>query len=80
MAVRATVPWAALLAAPPPSGGQGGSRLAAGLAPGMQLLYESEGEAQPPWSIDSVRWGEALRERSECAVVHLRRRPDAPSR
>lgn len=42
----------------------------------MQLLYESEGEQQPPWTVDSVSLGAALREGSECAVVHLRRRPD----
>jgi hypothetical protein len=53
-----------------------GPRLASGLEPGMQLLYESEGEQQPPWSIDSVSLGAALRQESECAVVHLRRRPD----
>lgn len=53
-----------------------GVGLAAGLEPGMQLLYESEGKPQPPWSIDSVRLGAPLRERSECAVLHLRRRPD----
>jgi hypothetical protein len=42
----------------------------------MQLLYESEGEQQPPWSIDSVSLGATLRQGAECAVVHLRRRPD----
>jgi hypothetical protein len=50
-----------------------GGTLAAGLEPGMQLLYESEGEAQPPWRIDSLTLGAALREAGECAVVHLRR-------
>lgn len=52
------------------------ARLAFGLEAGMQLLYESEGERQSPWSIDSVSLGATLREGSECAVVHLRRRPD----
>jgi WD40-like Beta Propeller Repeat len=52
---------------------------AGGLEPGMQLLYESEGEAQPPWTVDSVRREAGLRERSACAVVHLRRRPDQPA-
>jgi hypothetical protein len=51
-------------------------RLASGLEAGMRLHYESGGEHQPPWSIDSVRLGATLREGSECAVVHLRRRPD----
>lgn len=53
-----------------------GPRLASGLEAGMQLVYESEGEQQPPWSIDSVSLGAALRQGSECAVVHLRRGPD----
>lgn len=57
-------------------GAREGARLASGLQAGMQLVYESEGEQQPPWSIDSVRLGATLREGSECAVVHLRRRPD----
>ncbi len=51
-------------------------RLASGLEAGMHLLYESEGEQQPPWSIDSVSLGATLRKGSECAVVHLRRRPE----
>lgn len=70
---------ALLMAALLPAGlvGAGESaRLASGLEAGMQLLYESEGEQQPPWSIDSVSLSAALREGSECAVVHLRRRPD----
>jgi hypothetical protein len=50
--------------------------LAADLEPGMLLFYESEGARQPPWSVDSVSLGGALRDRSECVVVHLRRRPD----
>ncbi len=52
------------------------ARLASRLEAGMQLFYESQGERQPHWSIDSVRLGATLREGSECAVVHLRRRPD----
>ena len=73
---------AALLVAAMPAAGLLGARvtprLASGLQAGMHLLYESEGEQQPPWIIDSV--GRAtLREGSECVVVHLRRRPDQSS-
>ena len=57
-------------------GARENARLASQLEAGMQLLYESEGERQPPWSIDSVTLGAPWRERSECAVVHVRRRPD----
>jgi len=53
-------------------------RLASGLEAGMQLRYESEGEQQPPWIIDSVSRA-TLREGSECVVIHLRRRPDQSS-
>jgi hypothetical protein len=66
---------AALLAAGLP-GAREQARLASSLEAGMQLLYESDGEQQPPWSIDSVRVGAALREGSECAVIQMRRRPD----
>jgi hypothetical protein len=66
---------AALLAAGL-SGAPERARLASGLEAGMQLLYESDGEQQPPWSIDSVRVDAALREGSECAVIQMRRRPD----
>ncbi len=69
---------AALLTAGFLGAGESG-RLASGLEAGMQLLYESEGERQPPWSIDSVSLGGTLRQGSECAVVHLRRRPDQSS-
>jgi hypothetical protein len=56
--------------------GDGPGRVAAGLEPGMELLYESEGERQPPWTVDSVARGAALRPGSDCAVIHLRRRPE----
>jgi hypothetical protein len=56
--------------------GRHGARLASGLEPGMQLLYESEGQAQPPWWIDSLTLGAPLRDGFECAVVHLRRGPE----
>ena len=69
-------PWIAALLSAGFLGAPEGARPASGLEAGMQLLYESEGERQPPWSIDSVRLGGKLREGSECAVVHLRRRPD----
>jgi hypothetical protein len=78
VAVRQGALAAALLAASL-LGERANPRLASGLEAGMQLLYESEGERQPPWSIDSVTLGATLRERSECAVVHLRRRPDQTS-
>lgn len=53
--------------------------LGTGLEPGMQLIYESMGERQPPWHVDSVRVGAGLRPGFDCAVLHIRRRPDAPA-
>lgn len=56
-----------------------GARLGAQLEAGAVLVYESEGAAQPPWTIDSLQLGAALRHGSECAIIHLRRRPDQPT-
>ncbi len=50
-------------------------RLASGLQPGMQLIYESEGERQPPWTVDSVLPNAGPRPDSECARVAIRRMP-----
>lgn len=46
------------------------------LKPGMELIYASDGAAQPPWTIDSVLLGVALLSGAECTVIRLRRRPD----
>jgi hypothetical protein len=43
------------------------------LQPGMQLVYSSNGQDQPPWHIDSVRADNALRPGSACVVLHQRR-------
>jgi len=48
------------------------------LRPGMRLVYYSNGEAQPPWTIDSVAAIPAPGPGSLCAVVHLRRQPPQP--
>ena len=53
-----------------------GPQPASQLQPGMVLIYESNGVAQPPWTVDSLRLGAPLLPGAECAVVHLRRRPD----
>ena len=45
----------------------------------MRLIYESMGERQPPWHVDSVAPGARLRPGFDCAVIHLRRRPDGPA-
>lgn len=55
-----------------------GPRPAAQLRAGMLLVYESNGAAQPPWTVDSLQLGAALLPGAECAVVHLRRRADRP--
>lgn len=52
--------------------------LAGLLRPGTRLQYSSNGEAQPPWTVDSVTHSPALRPASQCTVIHLRRRPDQP--
>jgi hypothetical protein len=52
---------------------------AAQLRTGMVLVYESEGAEQPPWTVDSLRLDAPLLPGARCAVVHLRRRPDAPA-
>ena len=55
------------------AGAMQGTRLASGLGPGTELEYESDGQAQAPWRIDSVRTALRLRRGSDCADVHLRR-------
>lgn len=61
---------------PPPRGGRTATGPATALEPGMQLVYESGGQVQAPWTVDSVRLDLPLRKNSRCAVVHLRRRPE----
>jgi hypothetical protein len=53
-----------------------GPQPATQLEAGMLLVYESNGAAQPPWTVDSVHLGAPLLPGAECAVVHLRRRAD----
>lgn len=48
------------------------------LRPGMQLVYYSNGEAQPPWLIDSITTIVAPNPEADCRVVHLRRQPAQP--
>jgi hypothetical protein len=45
------------------------------LRPGMQLIYSSNDQDQPPWFIDSVRADPSLRPGSHCVVLHQRRQP-----
>ena len=52
------------------------SDLATLLRPGMELVYTSNGQDQPPWRIDSVRHDPTLRTGSVCAVIHQRRGPE----
>ena len=44
------------------------------LRPGMQLVYSSNDQDQPPWFIDSVRVDPSLRAASSCVVLHQRRK------
>jgi hypothetical protein len=48
------------------------------LQPGMRLVYASNGEALPPWEIDSIVTFPAPSPGSACAIVHLRRQPTQP--
>ena len=43
------------------------------LRPGMQLVYSSNDQDQPPWFIDSVRADASLRPASDCIILHQRR-------
>ena len=61
------------------SGAVQGVRLASGLAPGTELMYESNGQSQAPWRVDSLRTGLPLRKGSDCVDLQLRRAgQDAP--
>lgn len=51
------------------------ARLASQLGKGMQLVYESDGRAQPPWTVDSLGVGKPFRPGADCASLSLRRRP-----
>ena len=44
------------------------------LRPGMQLIYTSNDQEQPPWYLDSVRTDSTLRPGSACTILHQRRR------
>ncbi len=70
--------WGAL-AAQAPARAPEASRLAGQLRPGMQLVYASGDQSQPPWTVDSVRLGLPLRAASDCAAVFLRRQPQQPA-
>jgi hypothetical protein len=59
-----------LLFAPP------ASRLAGDLRAGMELVYTSNGAAQPPWVVQVVEPGAPLKDRLDCARVRIRRQPD----
>ena len=48
------------------------------LRPGMVLVYESNGEPQPPWTVVAVTADARLKEGAACAIVQIRRGP-APS-
>ena len=43
------------------------------LKPGMQLIYSSNDQDQPPWFIDSVRVDPSHRAGSSCVTFHQRR-------
>lgn len=45
------------------------------LRPGMRLVYYSDGQAQPPWMIDSIAVIPAPGPDSRCAAIHIRRQP-----
>jgi hypothetical protein len=54
---------------------QQGGTLASRLSEGAQLFYFTDGRAQPPWIVDSVRSGQALRPNADCASLTIRRSP-----
>jgi hypothetical protein len=49
--------------------------LASRLNEGAQLFYYTDGRAQPPWIVDSVRTGQSLMPNADCASMTIRRRP-----
>ena len=52
------------------------SRLAGDLRAGMELVYASNGVALPPWTVQVVQPGAALKINADCAVVRIRRQVD----
>jgi hypothetical protein len=54
---------------------QAGGRVGGDLRAGMQLVYSGDGREQPPWTIEAVDAGTALKERADCARVRIRRQP-----
>ena len=50
-------------------------RIGADLRTGMQLVYGSEGQTQPPWVVESVQAGAPLKDGADCARVSIRRAP-----
>ena len=67
MTIAALAIHAALAAAAP--------NLAADLRTGMLLVYASDGRDQPPWSVEFVEAGAALKENADCARLRIRRQP-----
>jgi hypothetical protein len=49
--------------------------LASRLSEGAQLFYYTDGRAQPPWIVDSIRTGQPLMPNADCATMTIRRRP-----
>jgi hypothetical protein len=45
------------------------------LRAGMLLVYSSDGNAQPPWAVESVVAGAPLKPGADCARVRIRRQP-----
>jgi hypothetical protein len=48
------------------------------LRPGMSLVYQSDGKAQPPWTVEAVTIAAPLKEGASCSIVRLRRAPGPP--
>lgn len=49
--------------------------LASRLSEGAQLFYYTDGRAQAPWIVDSVRTGQPFIPNADCASMTIRRRP-----
>jgi hypothetical protein len=47
--------------------------LGAGLEPGMILLYTSNGQSQPPWTVEAVVPAQQTRAGAECVRVRIQR-------
>jgi hypothetical protein len=69
--VKVTVIAGALVLAPLTATGMPGALL----RPGMQLIYSSNDQDQPPWTIDSVGIYHGGQAGEECARIYQRRRP-----